>query len=300
MSHSSYSDLGSKAQLCRRTGSGNCVRGTRVRVGVLRGVGVRISYPGSLRTKRPALWPSLDLISSASAQSSLHFLCATGPRRAIPLLQLLNLRAMHSSPPLCSSPCSRSFLLHFGLDTIFDSARGGDVMRSAAVRNDDACYACSGGTCECDGRARTGWLGKRRRSAKWPPALVFLLMTSWSTRIRVRPQRPVCLHSPCARSVRFWSPRCSSLRASSGAQRVRITDLELSHPSRPLLRSSFHSSPSRRFAYAGICSSPPTGVPRPAAHVLRIGFGGAGNRRRLRLARCAVLVFARASGSLFL
>ncbi|KAJ7877142.1 hypothetical protein B0H13DRAFT_993445 [Mycena leptocephala] len=81
--------LESAATVCRRTGSGNCVaRGSES--GCYGRVGVRVLYPGSLCTKRPALftsqfsfslgtppslWPSLALISSVSAP--FHFIfCA--------------------------------------------------------------------------------------------------------------------------------------------------------------------------------------------------------------------------------
>ncbi|KAJ7821804.1 hypothetical protein B0H13DRAFT_2377095 [Mycena leptocephala] len=59
-------------------------------------------------------------------------------------------------------------------------------------------------------RSAVGEEGEEREASWAPSLLVYLLLASWSTRIRVRPQRPVCPNSHCARSLRSWSPRRST------------------------------------------------------------------------------------------
>jgi hypothetical protein len=107
------SDLGSKAQPCRCTGSGNCVRGTRLRVEVLRARWCAGLVPGQPAHEEtcptpqfscsfmtpPSLWPSLNLISSAATLSSLHFL-RTSPHIFYYFTPFhLTLPARHAQPP---------------------------------------------------------------------------------------------------------------------------------------------------------------------------------------------------------
>jgi hypothetical protein len=111
---------------------------------------------------------------------------------------------------------------HFGLDTIRWRWRYAVHCRW----DDDACYASSGGTCECDSRARTGWLVERKRGRSARRELG--PGTSHGAVVQRHPGLPAATRlsklSLC--SVRSWSPRRSSPRSSGDAECVRVGVLE--------------------------------------------------------------------------
>jgi hypothetical protein len=147
------------------------------------------------------------------------------------------------------------------------------------------------------GRYETGWLmrGKRggeEREASWAPALlVYLLMAAWSRGIRVHPQRLLCLCSPCAPSPALG--RRGAAHPDPAAARSAYALVSSSHlvftQSNLFAIFHFHSSPSQLwcFAYMGICSSPPTGAPRPVARPRMFCASGRVVQERRKLARCA-------------
>ncbi|KAJ7820040.1 hypothetical protein B0H13DRAFT_2452374 [Mycena leptocephala] len=152
---------------------------------------------------------------------------------------------------------SIAFLFHYRLATIFDSARGGD-MHPRAVRNGVA-------------REREEGRGGARGGSWVPALLVYLFTVSWSSRIRVSPQRLVCLSSPCAPAPalgRYGAAHPDPAAARSAYALVSSSRLVFAQ-SNLSCDLPFSFSPFRvsYTAYAGICSSPPAGVPRPAAHL---------------------------------
>jgi hypothetical protein len=302
----------SEPQPCRALHPDAFPYGFRRELRQLRGPGVFLQYRcalylGSLRTHwctihfflpPTFLWPSLALISSASAQFSLHFLRATqaGLRRAnsfpftcfpCVLCAIARRHAMRNCPPSCLTSHVPPGPFPFHFVTILFPLR----WRSYAIRcrwGHDACYASSDGTCN-----ETGWpmRGKKEREVAAGTRI-----PSHGALVQPHPSPPAATRLSTF-SLYFHSRSWFGLGRRGAA-----------HPDPAAARSACALVSSSRLVFAHsnpFYDLPFSFFPFPAlvlcvcAHVLiatrrstsscclRIGLGDAGNHRRLRLARCA-------------
>ncbi|KAJ7797075.1 hypothetical protein B0H13DRAFT_2507773 [Mycena leptocephala] len=159
------------------------------------------------------------------------FLRATGFAVRLLYFILFHLISLVCHPQLPAAVFISTFLaVYFPsiLAPIFDSARGGDVVRSAAVG--EIVHVIYPRAVPVMITPETGWLGGKERSVKQQPALPRI--PSYGVLVQPHPSPPAATHLSTFSLYfhsRSWSSRRSSPGSSGGAQRVRVSALESSH-----------------------------------------------------------------------